>query len=230
VKRFWTTAEVVATDSGWGIALDGRALKTPARSPLVVRQRALAEAIAAEWNQCGDHIDPALMPMTGLANAAIDHVVPDPARFASDLARYAEGDLLCYRAEMPPKLVAAQAASWDPLLEWARRRFGVEFALATGIVHVPQPPATVDRLRDAVAGLDPFRLVALSPIVTIGGSLVAALALIERAFSVEMLWDAISLDERWQLEAWGADAEAAAALAGRHRDVLAAARFLDLLG
>ncbi len=229
MKRFWANAAVVEADGGWGVALDGRALKTPARATLAVRERALAEAIAAEWQQCGEQLDPALMPMTGLANAAIDHVAPDPARFATDLARYAEGDLICYRAAMPPKLVAAQAASWDPLLDWARRRFEVEFALATGIIHVPQPAATVERLRDAVAELDPFRLVALSPILTIGGSLVAALALIERAFRVETLWEAISLDDRWQLETWGADAEAVAALAGRHRDVLAAARFLQLL-
>jgi len=230
VKRFWTTVALIETDGGWGVALDGRALKTPARATLAVRERALADAIAAEWEQCAEKIDPALMPLTGLANAAIDHVAPDPSRFAADLARYAEGDLLCYRAEAPLKLVAAQEARWDPLLEWARGTFGVTFALATGIIHVPQPAATVERLRAAVIELEPFSLAALSPIVTIGGSLVAALALIERAFAIEFLWEAVSLDDRWQLEQWGADAEAVTALAGRRRNFLAAARFLDLLG
>ena len=230
MKRFWTRAALVETDAGWGIVLDRRVLKTPARITLAVRNRALADAIVDEWNACGETINPGTMPLTGLANAAIDHVAPDPARFAADLARYAEGDLLCYRAESPLKLVAAQAASWDPLLDWARRRFAVEFAIANGIVHVPQPAATVERLRAVVVELDAFRLAALSPIVTIGGSLVAALALLDRAFPIAILWDAISLDDRWQIEQWGADAEAVAALAGRRRDVLAAARFLDLLG
>ncbi len=230
MKRFWTTAAVVEGDGGWGIALDGRPLKTPARATLAVRERDLAEAIAVEWDRCGEELDPAAMPLTGLANAAIDHVVPHPTRFAADLARYAEGDLLCYRAEAPPTLIEAQAEQWDPLLDWARRRFEVEFEVTTGVIHLPQPALTVERLRGAVALLDPFRLAALSPIVTIGGSLVAGLALIERAFPVETLWDAVSLDDRWQLEHWGADADAVAALAAKHRDFLAAARFLDLLG
>ncbi len=230
MKRFWTTAALVEAEGGWGVELDGRALRTPARKALVVGGHALAQAIVAEWSDCGETIDPTAMPMTGLANAAIDHVAPDPGRFAADLARYAESDLLCYRAQFPPKLVAAQADSWDPLLDWARRRFAVEFATTSGVVHVAQPAATVERLRDAVAKLDPFRLAALSPIVTIGGSLVAGLALHERAFAVETLWGAVSLDDAIQLETWGADAEAVAALAARHRDFLAAARFLELLG
>ena len=229
MKRFWTTAALVECERGWGIMLDGRALKTPARGALIVRQRPLAEAIAEEWNQCGETLDPAAMPVTGLANAAIDRVAPDPARFASDLARYADSDLLCYRAGSPPSLVAAQEASWDPLIEWARRRFEIDFALATGIIHVPQPAATVRQLSNAITHLDPLYLAALSPIVTIGGSLIVSLALAERAFPVETLWEAVSLDDRWQLEKWGADAEAVAALASRQRDFHAAARFLDLL-
>ena len=119
------------------------------------------------------------MPLTGLANAAVDRVAPDPAAFAAGLARYAEADLACYRAEGPQALVERQSAAWDPLLDWARRRFDVDFRPTSGLVHVPQPPATVDRLGHAVAALDPFRLAGLSPLVTIGGSLVAALAVIE---------------------------------------------------
>jgi chaperone required for assembly of F1-ATPase len=115
------------------------------------------------------------------------------------------------------------------LLGWARRRFDVDFAVTTGIVHVAQPRPTVDRLAHEVAALDAFRLAGLSPLVTIGGSLVAALAVLDRAFTAEDAWDAVSIDERWQVEKWGSDAEAEAAIAGRRHDFLAAARFLELL-
>ena len=227
MKRFWTDAGPIEQDGGFAIALDARLLKTPARATLIVESRALAEAIADEWRACGEEIDPRAMPLTGLANAAIDHVAPDPRRFATDLARYAEGDLLCYRADFPPGLVAAQAAAWDPLLAWARGRYDVDFRVVTGIVHVDQPPATVARLTAALDAASPFQLAALSPIVTIGGSLVTALALLERAIDLDTAWAAVSVDERWQIERWGDDDEAVASLANRRADFAAAARFLE---
>ena len=170
------------------------------------------------------------MPLTGLANAASDGVGTDPDAFAAALAQYGETDLLCYRAESPAELAKRQAAEWDPLLAWARRRFDVDFRITAGITHVRQPDATVARLAHAVAALDPFRLAGLSPLVTIGGSLIAALAVAEAAVGPEEGWRAVSLDERWQLENWGSDAEAEAALENRRQDFLAAARFLELLG
>ena len=229
MKRFWKEVALNATAGGWSVALDQRPLKTPARETLVVGSRPLGEAIADEWRACGEEIDPRVMPLTGLANAAIDHVAPAPERFAADLAQYAEGDLLCYRAEHPPKLVAAQAAAWDPLLDWARQRFDATFVVTAGIVHVPQPAETIARLTSALPAA-PFALAALSPIVTIGGSLVTALALYERAIDVDTAWAAVSLDDRWQIEQWGADDEAVVSLANRHNDFAAAARFLSLLG
>jgi chaperone required for assembly of F1-ATPase len=216
-------------DDGWAIRLDGRLLRTPARAALKVPSEALAEAIAVEWRDSGEKVDPRAMPLTGIANAAIDRVVPDKAAFAAGLARYAEADLTCYRAEGPSKLVARQEQSWDALLVWARRRFDVDFVTTSGLAHVPQPPATVERLSHAVATLDAFQLAGLSPLVTIGGSLVAALAVIENAFTAYQAWEAVSIDERWQLQQWGADAEAHAALENRKRDFMAAASFLKLL-
>ena len=230
MKRFWTAAEAVERDGGgWTILLDGRPLRTPARAELRLPGRSLAEAVEAEWAAAGETIDPRAMPMTGLANAAIDHVARDQSGFAAGLARYAEADLLCYRAEAPAALVARQAAAWDPLLGWARRRFDVDFTLAEGVMHVAQPAATVERLAHAVGVLGPFALAGLSPMVTIGGSLIAALALLERAIGVEEAWDAVTLDERWQAEQWGEDAEAAQMLANRRADFEAGARFLALL-
>jgi chaperone required for assembly of F1-ATPase len=230
VKRFWTEAQAVPEDGGWGIRLDGRPLMTPARSPLKVPSQALAEAIAAEWTDVADDVDPRSMPLTGLANAAIDRVAPDPAAFARGLAAYGESDLACYRADAPRELVERQAEQWDALLGWARRRFDVDFAVTAGIMHVAQPAATVQRLAHAVGALDPFRLAGLSPLVTIGGSLTAALAVLEGALEPGQAWNAVTVDDQWQLEQWGADAEAEAALENRKRDFLAAARFLELLG
>jgi len=230
VKRFWTDVSVGQETGGWSIALDGRPVRTPARASLVVPNKALAEAIAGEWRDVEGEIDPRAMPLTGLANAAIDRVAPDKDTFATGLARYAEADLVCYRADNPDGLVERQAESWDALLAWARRRFDVDFVTTSGVAHVEQLPATVQRLAHAVASLDAFRLAGLSPLVTIGGSLIAALAVLEKAITPDEAWQAVSLDERWQLEQWGSDAEAEAALDNRRRDFMAAARFLELVG
>jgi chaperone required for assembly of F1-ATPase len=229
VKRFWSEVRVALRGGMWGIELDAKPLKTPAREALVVPSEALAEAIKNEWSEAFGDVDPRAMPLTGLANAAVDRVVPDSANFALNLAKYAEADLFCYRAEGPPRLIARQAAEWDAMLGWARRRFDVEFVVTSGIVHVAQPDATVARLAHEVAVLDAYRLAALSPLVTIGGSLIAALALIEAAIPLETIWSAVSLDERWQIEVWGDDDEAVASLEHRRVDYAAAAGFIRLL-
>jgi chaperone required for assembly of F1-ATPase len=229
VKRFWKSATVADADGGFAIELDGRRLKTPARAELVVPTRDLADAIAAEWNESAEEVDPRAMPLTGLANAAIDRVAPDRTAFAEGLARYGESDLTCYRAEGPETLVRRQAESWDALLGWARRRYDVGFATCSGVMHVAQPAETVRKLGHAVASLDAFHLAGLSPLVTIGGSLVAALAVIEEMMPATEAWEAVSLDDRWQMEQWGADAEAEAALDARRREFLCGARFLELL-
>jgi chaperone required for assembly of F1-ATPase len=230
VKRFWKHAEAVRDDDGWGVQLDQRPLRTPGRVPLMVPCELLAKAIAEEWAQAPDKVDPKAMPLTGLANAAVDRVEPDRRGFAANLSQYAQADLACYRAEGPDSLVAQQVEHWDALLAWARRRYDVDFATTTGIIHIAQPTATVERLAHEVAALDAFHLAGLSPLVTIGGSLIAALAVREGAFMPEEAWQAVSVDERWQLEKWGSDAEAEAAMDRRRRDFLAAAQFLELLG
>lgn len=229
MKRFWKDVSVSQEGEGWGIQLDGGPVKTPARAPLRVPVRALADAITSEWRGVHKTIDPRAMPLTGLANAAIDRVAPDRQAFAKDLAKYAEADLACYRAEGPRGLVERQKEAWDALLAWARRRYDVDFVTTAGLMHVAQPAATVERLSHAVTALDAFRLAGLSPLVTVGGSLVAALAVLERAMTPEAAWEAVTVDDRWQLEQWGADAEAEASLDNRRHDFLAAAGFLELL-
>jgi chaperone required for assembly of F1-ATPase len=229
MKRFYTQAEAVPAAGGVAILLDARPVKTPGRQPLLVPTEELAEAIVAEWNAQGDEIDPRTMPLTGLANAAIDRVAPDPAAFAKTLAAYGESDLLCYRAEGPRALVQRQAEQWDVLLDWARNRFGIELETTCGVMHRPQPAATVGELAAATALRDPFRLAALSPLVTVSGSLIVALALAEGAINLDTAWAAATLDEQWQAEQWGEDPLAAQAIAARRHDFDSAYRFLTLL-
>jgi chaperone required for assembly of F1-ATPase len=227
MKRFW---KHVSVDAERVVRLDDRPVRTPGRVPLALPTPALAEAVADEWRGVGETVDPRAMPLTGLANAAIDRIGMDPAPFADGLARYAESDLLCYRADAPPELVARQDAVWNPLLDWAQTRYDVHFTLVTGIVHKPQPPATVERLAQAVAALDPFRLAALSPVVTITGSLVLSLALLEGAADVDAIWAAAHVDEDFQAEQWGEDYLALEAREAKRREFDAAVRFLQVLG
>lgn len=225
MKRFY--AQVTVADNA--VRLDGRPVRTPARAALVLPTFALAQAVAAEWEAQGDAIDPRTMPLTGLANAAIDRVAPDPPAFARPLASYAATDLLCYRAETPAELVAEQAVLWDPLLAWAGDRYDVRFAVTRGIVHVAQAAATTARLGEALQARDAFALAAMQPLVTIGGSLVTALALAEGRIGGSQAFDLTHLDELWQARQWGEDGLALKAREARRRDFLAAARFLALL-
>lgn len=229
MKRFWKDVAVGQEGDGWAVTLDGRALRTPARAALVVPTQALADGIAEEWRSVEGEVDARAMRLTGLANAAIDHVAPERNAFAAGLAHYAEADLACYRSDWPPELAERQSAAWDPLLAWARRRYDVDFSTTSGLMHVPQPQATIEQLAHAVGSLGAFRLAGLSPLVTIGGSLIAALAVFEKAMTAELAWQAVSVDERWQLTQWGGDTEAEGALENRRRDFLSAARFLQLL-
>lgn len=226
VKRFYKEA---VAGKGNGILLDGRPVKTPGRAPLAAPNRRLAEAIAEEWAAQGETIDPRSMPLTGLCNAAIDRIAPAKQAFAKGLAAYGESDLLCYRAEGPAPLLARQAEHWDKLLAWARARYDVAFAVTQGILHAPQPVETVRRLAAAVAARDPFQLAGLSPLVTISGSLVIALAVAEVAIGLDAAWAAATVDEQWQADQWGEDEDATRALANRRTDFGAAARFLGLL-
>ncbi|TZG26319.1 ATP12 family chaperone protein [Sphingomonas montanisoli] len=229
MKRFYADVTTAPADGGHAILLDGRSVKTPKRAALIAPTPMLANAIAAEWEAQAETLDPRTMPLTGIANAAIDQVLANPAPFAAIVAVYGETELLCYRADSPAELVARQAATWDPLLGWARERYDIGFTLVTGIMHQPQPAETVARLAQAVSALDPFRLAALQPIVTIGGSLVVALALLEDHIDPVEAFDTTHLDELWQVEQWGEDVLAAQARDARRHDFAAAARFLTLL-
>jgi chaperone required for assembly of F1-ATPase len=204
-KRFYERAHVAETDGGGAqILLDGKPVKTPARNALAAPTRALADAIAAEWDAQKDVVDPASMPLTRLANSAIDAVSNAAVPVADEVAEYLGTDLLCYRADAPAGLIDKQSVAWDPVLAWAREQFGARFALAQGVVHVPQPREAIAAVRAAIPG-DPWRLAAVSSITTLTGSALLALALAHDALDARTAWAAAHVDEDWQVSQWGKD-------------------------
>ncbi len=226
-QRFYTRAGVSEGPDGFRLTLDGRPANTPARNPLRLPTRALAEKVAAEWDAQETQIDPARMPLTRLANTAIDGVAPRLDAVITDLCAYAGTDLVAYRAGEPDRLVAAQGAAWDPILAWARDAFGARLILSEGVMHVEQPPDTVRALAAAVsAETDPFRLAGLHTLTTLTGSLLIALAVLRDHLTPMQAWAAAHVDEAYQAEVWGRDAEAEARLEARRAEFEAAADFV----
>lgn len=228
-KRFYKAAAVEPAGDGFRVVLDGRVARTPGKRELRLPVESLAAAIAAEWEAQGERIDPTTMPLTRLANAALDAVVEKAEAVAADIAAFAASDLLCYRAEAPASLVRRQAEAWDPVLAWARRDLGAALICQTGLMPIAQPEPAIAAVRRALQGLDALELAALHVLTTLSGSAVLALAVLERHLSAEEAWRAAIVDETWQSEQWGADAEAEARLALRRAEFNAASEALRLL-
>jgi chaperone required for assembly of F1-ATPase len=230
MKRFYKTAEVAPAPqaSGYVIRLDGKQLATPGKAALVLPTPALAEAIAEEWASQGEELKPAAMPLMRLAATATDRVAAARSEVIEELMRYAGTDLLCYRAEEPEPLVARQAVVWQPLLDWALARFGAELTTVCGLMPQPQPDAALAALRRPLQHLDAMQLTALLVATAAAGSLVIGLALLEGRLSAEEAFAASELDETYQIELWGEDAEATARRAALKEDLLAVERFLKL--
>ncbi|SLN40538.1 ATP12 family chaperone protein [Oceanibacterium hippocampi] len=233
-KRFYREVAVVEATAeegadGHGVALDGRPLRTPARRPLILPTRALAEAVASEWAGQQDRIDPHSMPMMRLAATALDRVVDERRRVLAEMAAYGENDLLCYRVESPVELVAKQAEAWDPLLAWLRRRYDIGLRVTSALVHVPQETAARAAFERIVDAFDPMRISALHNVTTITGSLVLALALAAREIDAEQTFELGEIEESYQIGLWGEDAEAMARRGARRETLADCARFLDLL-
>lgn len=230
IRRIYKSAGIAAADEdGVAVLLDGKPLRTPAKVPLSVPTRALAEAIAAEWDRQGDHVEPATMPLMQLASTAVDRVGPLRAAVIDELMNYAATDLLCYRAEEPDELVARQNAAWQPLLDWAMVRLDAPLAVASGVMPVAQPPTALAALRRAVEAYDCWRLTALQMAAAATGSVVLALALLERRLDADQAFAVSQLDELYQAELWGEDWEAAERRDRLRADVAAAAAFAALV-
>ncbi|WP_416355750.1 ATP12 family chaperone protein [Aureimonas phyllosphaerae] len=226
-KRFYQGVAVEETAAGFEIRLDGRPVRTPIRTLLAVPDRVIAEAIAAEWERQETHVDPSTMPVTRLANTVLDGVVNDLGATRDDLARYAETDLIAYRADEPERLVARQAEAWDPLIAWVEARFGARVRTGAGVMHVAQEPATIEALRARLAEEnDPFRLAAIHQMTTLTGSLIIALAVAEGRLGSDEAWRLAHVDEDWNISLWGEDEEAQARRASRFTDMRAADLFL----
>ncbi len=224
VRRFYKKAEVEEVDERFVLSLDGRRARTPGRNPLAHASRPLMLEVAAEWERQGETIDPAGMPLTRLMNSAIDGVAHTMAETRADILRYAGSDLLCYRAEEPDTLVARQAHAFDPVLRWAADQLGARFHVTAGVMHVAQPPEALAAIGAALEAYnDPAALAALRVMTTLSGSALLALAVARGFRTPEAAWRAAHVDEDFQTERWGADAEALTRREARWREFEAAA-------
>ncbi|MBX3533322.1 MAG: ATPase [Xanthobacteraceae bacterium] len=229
-KRFYKEASVGEAGGAYAVLLDGKGAKTPARNTLALPNEALARAVAAEWNAIEGAIDPVRLPLTRLANLAIDAVANAPQPVIDEIVQYAGSDLAFYRADGPEGLVALQNERWNPVLDWAAAQFGARFLLAEGVMHVRQPDEALAAVRDAAERLSkPFALTATASATNIGGSALIALALANGALSGDEAWNAAHVDEQWNISQWGEDDEAQRRLAARHAEFSAAAKMLALL-
>lgn len=228
MKRIYKTVAVSEIHGGFCVSLDDRPVRSPARRDLTIPNRALAEAVAAEWDTQGETVEPREMPMMSLLATATDRVETQRDHVITTIAGYAESDMLCYRAETPADLVQRQIVTWQPLLDWCADSFNARLQVTTGIMPVRQNPETVKAIRDVIAGYEALPMTALHELTAISGSIVIGLAITEGRIAVEDGVAAAQLDEVFQLERNGEEEEAMERLANLRGDLLAAAEFLRL--
>jgi chaperone required for assembly of F1-ATPase len=228
VKRFWKDVSVEEPGGSFRVLLDGRAIRTQGGAPQVVPTRALAEAMADEWRAQGEQVDPRGFPLRDLADFALDHVRPDRTTVIAKLLTYAETDTLCYRADPDEPLYRRQKALWDPMLALIEKRQGVRFERVHGVVHRPQPPETLARLRALLAKQDDFTLSALHALAPLAASLTVALIALDPGYDIPGLFEAANCEQDWQAELWGWEEEAERDRAKRLAGFAAAARFAQL--
>jgi chaperone required for assembly of F1-ATPase len=231
VRRFYKSAGVEETgERDFAVVLDGKPALTPGKKRLSLPTRAAAQLVADEFAAQGESLEPLTMPVTRLVNTAIDGVASDLQAVLEDVLRYASTDMICYRADGPERLVARQAEAWDPVLDWAHQTLRARFILAEGVMHVEQPRETIALVGAHLAQrTEPFRLAALHVMTTLTGSALLALAVESRAISPADAWKAAHVDEDWNIELWGEDAEAAARREARSREMMSAAALIEAL-
>lgn len=225
-KRFYTDVTLRDENGSWSVLLDGRAIKTPGKRQLSLPAEALAEAVATEWRAQERLIDPGKMPMTRIANTAIEAVADRMPEVAANIVAFSGSDLLCYRAAGPEVLVARQSAAWDPIVQWVAAELGARFILAEGILPIEQPPAALDSIVQVVKPLDAFQLSGLHVATTLTGSALIAIAVLKGRLTPSEAWAAAHVDEDYQIELWGPDDEATERRAYRWEEMRAACTFL----
>lgn len=229
-KKFWKAVTVAEVDGGYSVELDGRPVRTPAKRPLVVPTKKMAEQIAREWDAVESEINPEAMPVTKSANAAIDKVAQQFDEVAQMIADYGDSDLTCYRADSPRELVARQAQAWDPLLDWLDEELNIRLFQRTGVMHESQSVEAKAALRELVSNLTPFQLTAFHDLVGLSGSLVIALAHIHGRLNEGDAWSISRIDEAWQIEQWGEDEEEMARVSVKRAEFQHACAFFQLCG
>ena len=228
MKRFWKDVAVEPFEGAWRVMLDGRPIRTQGGNPQLVPSQGLAEALAGEWRAQGEEIDPAAFPLRDLADYAIDHVRADRDGAIAGLLRYAETDTLCYRADPDEPLYRRQQELWEPLVGAFEARHGVRLERVSGIIHRPQPAATMARLGEALAARDDLTLAALATLAPLAASLTVALEALEPGADPSALFAAANCEQDWQAELWGWDLEAERARAARLAVFTQAAAFARL--
>lgn len=229
MKRFYSAVTLGQSQDGFTALLDGRPVRTPARNVLCAPSQPLAEAIADEWREQGEQIETHSMPLNRLATTAVDLMPARRGDAVTEAAEYAATDLLCYRAVGPASLVQRQVDAWQPWLDWAELQYDAKLVAVSGVMPATQSKTALRALRAAVERLDSWRLVGLHAATTLTGSLVLGLAIERGALAAEAAFAAAMLDEQFEIEQWGEDAQQAERLARRRSDLLAAGRFLALL-
>jgi chaperone required for assembly of F1-ATPase len=228
-RRFYKTADVVETQGGFGVSLDGRVPKTPAKANLVLPNLTLAKLVAAEWHAQDEVVIPASMPLTRLVNVAIDRAAQTREAMIDEVVKYAGTDLVCYRAPTPKTLVAAQAQAWDPLMDWAADKYGVQLATTFDPMAIAQPVASISALRLAITNYDNWHLTALAFANGLAGSAIVALALVDRYIDGEAAFKAIRVEENWQAARWGADPDEEHVANARRLDLIAVSALVGAL-
>ena len=229
IKRFFETVDVASEENGYSVRLDGRSVRTPEGSALLLPSTKLADRIAVEWSAQEDDIKPLSMPLMRLACTAIDKVSPVREHVIEQLVRYGESDLLCYRAERPDDLVRLQSESWQPVLDWLLDSKSVSLNVTAGIVHIPQPEDSLSKLALLIAEYDDFNLCVLGELTQLTGSLTLGLACVDGRINGAYAFEASQLDDDWQAEQWGQDHEAIERRKNLEADINAAIRFLEAL-
>jgi chaperone required for assembly of F1-ATPase len=225
-KKFYKLATV--TDE-LCIALDGRVVKTPMKAKLVLPSLKLAQAVAGEWNAQAEFIDPASMPITKLANTAIDRAGGERKFVAGQVVEYAGSDMVCYRAEAPSNLVALQAAAWNPIVAWAKAAMGTDFKVVSGIIHNAQDGKTIAAVETYIKTLSDFELTIAHNLTTLTGSALLALMATAGQISADVAWAAAHVEEDFQIATWGKDDEAEARRAFRRIDFEGSLAFLNFI-
>ena len=228
MKRFYRDVSVVPVTGGFSVRLDQHQLSTPSKAQLTLPSAALAEAIAEEWRSQGERLAPATMPLTKLANTAIDRVAMFRDDVIAQLLAFGRSDVVCYRASAPQDLVTRQHAAWDPILEWLGDNFGARLAVAEGIAFIAQDEARIGAMRAPLLEADSFRLTALLNAAGILGSLALTLAWNSGFLTADAAFEVAHLDEKFQAERWGMDAEATKKMREKHFEIMTLDRFLQL--